>query len=225
MQLRLVLFDIDGTLVRPCGLGRRSLEQAFSERFGVAGVYEGVPFHGRTDPDILNEGIARVGAAPDEIPWLLERYLDLLEIEVKSGPELLLPGVRPILTALSARSDTVLGLVTGNVRRGAQIKLSRDGLFDFFAVGAFGGEAPDRTGLVRLARRRAADLVGHEVEAHRAFHVGDTTNDVVAARDGGVRSVAVATGGEDLESLRDADPDHLFPALEPTAAFLEVVLL
>jgi len=110
------------------------------------------------------------------------------------------------------------------VRRGAEIKLGAGGIADGFRVGAFGGEATTRGGLVRLARERAELLLGGRLEDRRVFYVGDTVQDVFAARDGAAVAVAVATGGEEPEDLRAAAPDHLLDGLEPASRLLEVVL-
>ncbi|HYC79280.1 MAG TPA: HAD family hydrolase [Planctomycetota bacterium] len=224
MRRRLVLFDIDGTLLKPQGLGRRSLERAFEERFGRAGFFEGVAFHGRVDGDIVAEGVRRAGGSPDDAPRLLERYLEHLEAEVAASGPLALPGVHDVLARLAAAPGVALGLVTGNVKRGAWIKLGRDGLRDYFRFGAFGDDHLDRGELVRLAVRRAAEG-GHAPEGPRAaFHVGDTESDVRAARFGGVGAVAVATGGCTAETLAALAPDHLFTSLAPADAFVEALL-
>lgn len=224
MRRRLVLFDIDGTLLRPHGLGRRSLERAFAEIFGGSGYFDGVPFHGRTDPDIVAEGLRRAGGEPAAAAPVVEKYLAHLADETAASPPLVLDGVREALDALRGVPGVLLGLVTGNVRRGAEIKLARDGLGGYFSVGAYGDDSADRGELVRLARRRAAEL-GHAVEGPRfAFHVGDTEADVRAARTGGASPVAVATGGDSYERLAALAPDRLFRSLAPAADFVAALL-
>lgn len=220
----LVLFDIDGTLLRPCGLGRRSLERAFAGRYGRTGVFDGVPFHGRTDPDIVGDGLARVGAPAGDLQPVLDDYLGHLEAEVAGGPPLTLPGVEDLLDALAATPGVVLGLVTGNVRRGAEIKLARDGLMSRFRVGAFGDDSTDRAVLVRLARRRAEEGGFGPFPGRRWAHVGDTEADIRAAREAGARAVAVATGPHGREALAGHGPDHLFDSFLPASRFLEEVL-
>lgn len=220
----LVLFDIDGTLLRPCGLGRRSLDRAFLELYDSTGTFDEVRFHGCTDPEIIGEGLRRVGAPAGDYDRALARYLEHLEVEVASGPPLTLPGVLDLLHALGGRDGITLGLVTGNVRRGAEIKLSRDDLFDRFAVGAFGGEADDRSGLIRLARERAHEAGHGPFEATGTVYVGDTERDVEAARDGGAIAVAVATGTMDEAALSRTGPDHVLASLDPER-FLEEVLV
>jgi phosphoglycolate phosphatase-like HAD superfamily hydrolase len=224
MMPYLVLFDIDGTLLRPCGLGRRSLERTFGERYGQPRAFDGVSFHGRTDFEIVGEALAKVGAPSDHLHPVLECYLGHLDREVAQGPSLTLPGVPELMAALAERADVVLGLVTGNVRRGAEIKLARDGLMRFFRHGAFGDDSTDRGELVRLARRRAESAGHGPFGAGRCVHVGDTVSDILAAKAAGARAVAVTTGPLDRAALEGHGPDHLFESLAPASRFLAEVL-
>lgn len=218
MSARLVLFDIDGTLLRPCGLGRKSLVGVFASRFGVADAFAGVPFHGRTDPDILGDGLRNAGGEAEDYPVVLAAYLEALREEVARSDSLLLPGAREVLDELARRDGVQLGLVTGNVPEGARLKLERDGLWGRFALGAFGGERRTRAELIRLALDRAG------AGAEDAIYVGDTVHDVRAAQDAGVRVLAVASGGESREALAAARPDALRDGLTPTEEVLEVLL-
>ena len=224
MMPSLVLFDIDGTLLRPCGLGRRSLDRAFLELYGRPGVFDGMRFHGRTDPEILGDGLAAVGAPATDFVHAIGRYLEHLEVEVTQSAPLALPGVEELVVALDAREDVILGLVTGNVRRGAEIKLGRDDLFRHFPVGAVGDDHADRSELIRLACRRAAEAGYGAFAPERTLYVGDTERDVEAARVGGVVAVAVATGNMALDILAETSPDHLLPSLEPASRFLKEIL-
>jgi HAD superfamily hydrolase (TIGR01549 family) len=224
MLRRLVLFDIDGTLLKPCGLGRRSLDRAFESRFGHAGVSRGLTFHGRTDPDILADCLAAAGAPQSALEEMLQAYLRNLEEEVSIGPSLTLPGVEDLLLRLQGDERVTLGLVTGNVRRGARIKLDRDALWPFFEVGAFGDERRRRGELIELARARAEAHRGRSFPWEEVFYVGDTEADVEAAKEAGARCVAVATGVRGREDLARVAPEHLLDSLHPPASFLEVVL-
>lgn len=225
MMPLLVLFDIDGTLLRPSGVGRRSLDRAFLELYGRAAVFEGMRFHGRTDPEIVGDGLALVGAPASDFGDVVDRYLAHLEVEVADGPPLALPGAAALVELLDSREDVLLGLVTGNVRRGAEIKLGRDDLFRRFPIGAFGDDHADRSELIRLARRRAGEAGHGDFDPARTLYVGDTERDVEAARIGGAVAVAVATGNMALETLAETSPDHLLPSLEPASRFLQEVLL
>jgi phosphoglycolate phosphatase len=225
MLPRLVLFDIDGTILRPTGVGRRSLEQAFADRYGVRGAFDGVRFHGRADPEIVGEGLRRVGRGADEIPRAIETYLRHLDDEVsRLDGDLLLPGAAELVRRLRATGSVTLGLVTGNVRRGAEIKLGRAGIFGAFEVGAFGDDSCDRAALIRLAAGRARSLGCGPFGPGRTFHVGDTGEDVRAAHEAGVVAVAVATGSVPEEELLSARPHHLRHGFEPVDLFLEEVL-
>lgn len=224
MRAVLALFDIDGTLLAPRGLGRRSLERAFEQRYRRRGVFDGVEFHGRTDPEIFAEGLQRLGRPASEYPEMLDRYLGHLEAEVAGGPALALPGIVDLVEALASTAGVVLGLVTGNVRRGASIKLARDGLARRFPIGAFGDDSTDRGELVRLARGRAEAAGFGPFRDEHCFHVGDTLNDIQAARAAGIRAVAVATGGHDRATLEAARPDRLYDVLPGPGRFLAEVL-
>src|SRR5262249_43913940 len=151
MRRRLILFDIDGTLLKPMGLGRRSIEAAFRDHYGEDRAYfAGIPFHGRTDFEIVDEAIGRVPGNLADGGALIDRYLGHLRREVDQGPSLVLPGVHELLLELASDASATLGLVTGNVREGARIKLSRDRLGSFFRLGAFGDDHRDRGELVRI---------------------------------------------------------------------------
>jgi phosphoglycolate phosphatase-like HAD superfamily hydrolase len=221
---RLVLFDIDGTLISCDGSGRRSLDDALEERFGRPRLSAGVGFQGRMDPDIVDEIIERAGGNGSERDWLLERYVELLEQELVENPPHVLPGVHALLDPLEQEQVVTLGLVTGNVPQGARLKLLAAGLWDHFEFGCFAGEAPTRGELVSLAMQRAGELRGEAFASDYVFFVGDTGNDVAAARLAGTVPVAVATGGQSYEDLAALEPTVLFESLESVDRFLEVVL-
>jgi len=221
---RLVLFDIDGTLIRPIGIGRRSIEGAFTSVYGTNDVFAGYGFHGRTDPDIIDEGIRRANGRAEDHDRLLNAYLNNLAREVAVAPSLLLPGVRDVLDGLAARPDVILGLVTGNVRRGADIKLRKDGIHEYFRIGAYGCDSRHRGELVLKARDEAARIGHAPIDPRDVVMIGDTENDVSAARYGRAVAVAVATGGCTRETLAALDPDHLFETMDPASAFLEAIL-
>ena len=224
MMPRLVLFDIDGTLLKPCGLGRRSLERTFHERFGREGVFDLIRFHGRMDPEIVRLGLEACGQGPEEGPELLAAYIGHLRAEVAGSAPLLLPGVREVLADLTRREDVLVGLVTGNTAEGAAIKLGRDGVRGLFKVGAFGDESVDRAELVALARGRAEEFLGRALDPASCCHVGDTVADVDAARRSGIRAVAVATGGDSADVLAASEPDVLLDSMHPATRFLDAVL-
>jgi phosphoglycolate phosphatase len=212
--MRLLLFDIDGTLVR-CG---RQVRECFSEGlvevFGTAGDLDAYDFSGKTDPQIVRELMRGAGlpdAAIDEgLPRMHDAYLSRLEERLSTVA--VLAGVEEALAAVRARSDLALGLVTGNWRRGASAKLSRVGLDDF-PCGAFGDDGEDRACLPPVALERARALVGHDFRPADAVIIGDSVEDVRCARASGVPVIAVASGWTSAERLRAAGADCVVPSL------------
>ncbi len=218
----LVLFDIDGTLLRRSGPAhRRALERAV-ERVAGAGVsIDGIPVAGMLDRDILLEMMAKAGVHGRAAEGLLEEAGRAAQnIYVRTCPDLsdkVCPGVRRLLRALQRRG-VPCGLVTGNLERIAWTKMRRTGLREFFSVGAFSGEGPTRGALIRLAvqRARRAGLIGPRAET---VYVGDHPNDVKAAREAGVRIVAVGTGVVSGEDLRACSPDRYTEDLRALRVF------
>lgn len=228
MTTRLLLFDIDGTLVLTGGAGRRAMERAFAEEFAIEAAFAHVSMAGRTDRWLVEQALVRHGLAPT--PARLEafraRYLALLEAAVGhegSGRRGVMPGVPALLDALAARPDTHLALLTGNYAAGARIKLTHFGLWDRFAWGAFGDDHAERDALALAAlddaRRRGVPLA----DASHAVVIGDTPFDVACARAAGARVVAVATGGHSVDELRACGPDLVvddLTALETVVDFV-----
>ena len=217
----LVLFDVDGTLLR-CGrqVGYFFVE-ALEEVFGGYGELEGYSFSGKTDSRIVIDMIRATGLDDEEIqlklPDMRRTYFDKLDRGLRREGMRLLPGVRELLERLSARDDVLIGLLTGNWRQGAKIKLGRFDLNRFFAFGAFGDDAVDRRDLVPVALERAAALGGETFTPQRTLIVGDTVLDVDCARSAGAWSMAVTTGFTDAERLEAAGADWVFPDLESAA--------
>jgi phosphoglycolate phosphatase len=226
--MKILLFDIDGTLVLTGGAGARAMLQAFEETFGVPSVPDGLSMAGRTDAWILSHLVRQRGLeAPD--PATRERfrsvYLMHLAREVlQPGPRKgLLPGVRTLLDALSARHDAYLALLTGNFHHGARTKLEYFDLWRYFSCGAFGDDVHDRNALLPLALDRIAAIGGPVAARHDVIVVGDTPFDVQVARAGGVRSLAVATGSHTVEELAACGADVALPDLANLAAALEAI--
>ncbi|MCP3960021.1 MAG: HAD hydrolase-like protein [bacterium] len=227
----LILFDVDGTLLR-CGrqVGAMFVD-ALTEVFGDCSAFtdqdrlKGYSFAGKTDPRIVVDLIRATGRRDEEIlPHLaaVEKiYVENLERGLDPGRVRLLPGVRELLERLSAREDVLVGLLTGNWRRGARIKLSCFDLERYFAFGAFGDDAIDRCDLGPVALQRAAVLSGRPFALDRSLIVGDTVLDVECARSAGIRSMAVATGFTEAEPLEAAGADWVFADLERAAGQIE----
>jgi phosphoglycolate phosphatase len=222
-----VLFDVDGTLILSGGAGSRAMNEAFEEVFQVPGAFAGIPMYGRTDRWLLEEAMARHGLAAED--GLVERFRDryfarLLEkISEPGSGKGPMPGVRELLDALSSRGDVFLGLLTGNYERSARIKLEHFDLWRYFRCGAFGDEARDRHALFRQAMARAAACGAPPIPAAKVLVVGDTVLDVACAAAAGARSVAVATGPSDADTLRRSGADIVFQDLRDTAAFLALL--
>jgi phosphoglycolate phosphatase len=202
-----LLFDIDGTLLSAGGAGRRALERAFARRCGTVAPLRDVRFNGMTDPGIVRAGLERLERAVDAhlVGAILDDYVALLAAELAATPGFqVYPGVASLLDALAVRDGVAVGLGTGNVRRGACLKLERAGLHGHFAFGGFGSDHEDRVELLRIGVARGAARLSRAAHACRAVVIGDTPLDVAAARAIGAASLAVATGGCSVEELHAA---------------------
>lgn len=227
---RLVLFDIDGTLVLTGGAGARAMTLALRDMLGVENGFDGIAMPGRTDQLILLDALARGGHPND--PELLrefqERYFEHLAREIDHpAPGKFrgtMPGVRELLDVLQARDDVFLALLTGNYRAAARIKLEAFDLWKYFRCGAFGEDAHDRNDLVPVAVGRARECGLPEINPDRVIVIGDTPLDVACAKASNARAIAVATGGVDEDTLRAAGADVVFSDLSETKRVLEAVL-
>jgi phosphoglycolate phosphatase len=224
---RLVLFDIDGTLLTAKGAPRRAFERAMHEVYGTAGPIATHRFDGKTDPQIARELLELDGMAPGRIDEgfarLWPRYLELLEHELALPEQMtiVLPGVRALLEALEQRSDELmLGLLTGNIDGGARLKLAAARIATPFRVGAFGSDHEQRDRLPAFAVERARALTGRSFAGDEIVVIGDTPSDVTCGRALGVRAVAVATGSYDRRALADAGAHVVLDDLGDTAAAL-----
>ncbi len=214
---RLFLFDLDGTLVSTGGAGTRALTKAFREMFGVEDVSHKIKFAGKTDFAIFRE-LGRLVLAREfeksDLEKIASVYLGHLEREMTvPGGRGAFKGVREFVEHLSRRDDAVLSLGTGNLERGARLKLHPHGLNDFFPDGGFGSDAEDRAELLRVGHRRASARAGTDIPPDQVFVIGDTILDIAAARRAGFRVAAVATGGGTYEQLAAASPDFLMETL------------
>jgi phosphoglycolate phosphatase len=227
----LVLFDIDGTLLTSAAAGRDAIRRAFAEELEDLGFFSAVRFDGKTDPQIVRELYSAAGL-PDRATEaatrrLLERYVTFLVEELEMRRELVraLPGVHDLLLALEARPEVCVGLLTGNVVTGAQLKLNASGIgFDRFKLGAYGSDSADRPMLPPIAVERAIPLFGRVPMGGEVVIIGDTPADVTCGAAIGVRAVAVATGAYTELELRDAGAHATFATLEPTDDVLDSIL-
>lgn len=225
---KLILFDIDGTLIVTGRAGQRAMTRAFEAMCGLADALQRVDVAGRTDRIIMTDALSSSGRALDE-PFVEQFrivYADFLREELQRdgvGRKGTLPGVPALLDQLAVRPDVSLALLTGNFRVSAEIKLAHFGLWRYFAWGAFADDAVERNDLlpVALSRAEADGLSG--LGASDVIIVGDTPHDITCARSGGARVVAVATGNYTAEQLRAHEPDVLFEDLADPSAFLALL--
>jgi phosphoglycolate phosphatase-like HAD superfamily hydrolase len=218
---KLVLFDIDGTILLANGAGKRAVHRALIEVFGSSGP-EHHRFDGKTDPQIVRELMRMEGHHDSHIDErmerLLERYLAYLDEELERGPAVtVMPGVFDLLDTLEARDDVLLGLLTGNLAAGARAKLAAASIDpDRFRVGAYGSDHELRGELPAVAQRRARDELGVETRGRDVIVIGDTPADIQCGRSIGARAIGVATGHYSVEDLLEHSPAAVFEDLTPT---------
>lgn len=228
-MVRLLLFDVDGTLVTTDGAGLRAIRHALVSTYGHAGVLDQYDLSGKTDRRIVFDVMGGAGLAPEAIKSGLdgcfEAYARALVEEIGDGRRItVLPGIAEALRRLAARHDVLLGLVTGNIEEGARIKLTPPGLWPYFRTGSFGSDHADRRLLPSLAARRAHALTGQAFRREQVVVIGDTPLDIDCARSFGARAVAVATGRYDSRELARHQPDHLLPSFADVEAGLAALL-
>jgi phosphoglycolate phosphatase len=209
--MRVLLFDIDGTLIRSGGAGKLAMEAALTTAFGVPEVIDRVNYSGRTDPGIAHELLTLHGieSTPENLQKLQAEYLAHLPQALRRRHGEVLPGVVEALRR--ERREAVVGLLTGNVKAGAEIKLKHFGLWDFFPFGGFADGLADRDDVARRALTEAEAHVGRSVDPHDVWIIGDTPADVKCARAIGANAVIVATGWHTHAELLAAEPDHFLP--------------
>jgi phosphoglycolate phosphatase len=236
---KLVLFDIDGTLVLTGGAGIRAMNRACEELVGHPYALAGIPVAGRTDRIILTDVVAQAGHALDD--GLLERlrdgYISHLREEIerpgrtqsfeslgaRGGVKAVMPGIRELLDVLERRAEVFLGLLTGNFEAGARIKLEHFDLWRYFRCGAYGDDAADRNELVPFALERARRCGLPDIAPEHILVVGDTPHDVACARRVGATPIGVATGGFTVDQLRDSGADIVFQDLRDPDGFLKLI--
>ena len=230
--MKLVLFDIDGTIMLSAGAGGRAVRRALVEVFGAPGP-EQHRFDGKTDPQIVRELMSLAGHGAEQIearmPALFERYLayltDELQVSAAAGGIRIMPGIFDLLDALEARDDVVLGLLTGNLAEGARAKLSAGGINpDRFLVGAYGSDHEVRGELPAVAQRRANEQLGLSFSGRDIVVIGDTPADLQCGVAIGCRAIGVATGMYSLEDLREQGPAAVFETLADTPAVVRAIM-
>jgi phosphoglycolate phosphatase-like HAD superfamily hydrolase len=229
--MKLVLFDIDGTLLSTEGAARRAFHATLLDVYGTAGPIETHSFAGKTDPQIARELLTLAGLPAPTIDAGLERlwqgYLDRLAAELDGADHRtrVMPGVVPLLERLAARENgVVVALLTGNIRPGAVLKLRSGGIEEHFRFGAFGSDDERRDRLPAIAVERALERTGRAFGGGDVVILGDTPADVSCGRGIGCRAAAVATGPFDRRALAEAGADVVWDTLEDTDAVVDWLL-
>jgi phosphoglycolate phosphatase-like HAD superfamily hydrolase len=228
--VKLVLFDIDGTILLTDGAGKRAIHRALIEIFGDTGPEDHL-FGGKTDPQIVRELMRLVGHGDDHIDdrmtELLDRYVIYLREELLTGADgvRVMPGVCELLDALDVRDDVIVGLLTGNLEEGARAKLRSAGIDpDRFKLGAYGSDHEERGELPAVAQRRAREQFGVEVTGPDVVVIGDTPADIHCGRGVGARAIAVATGHYTMSELEAHAPAAVFADLSATSDVVRAIL-
>ena len=208
---RFVLFDIDGTLIDPGEAGRRSLIKAFYEIFSIRDAFAGITTAGKTDIQIIREGLSIHGLPSGDgiLASIVERYLENLKIEINNKRRHVMPGVVELLDALMAMEGYWLGLLTGNIKQGASIKLGAFDLNRYFPVGAFGDDSEDRNRLLPIAVERLRKTIDIDINYSDCIVIGDTPKDVQCSKPFGATSIVVSTGPYKYESLLETGADYV----------------
>ncbi len=221
-ERRLLLFDIDGTLITSGGAGERALCEAMYQRFGVEEDLTGITLAGATDALIARLLLEKHGVpvTPENCAALLDAYLQQLAKNLPLLKGRVLPGMLELLEKLRDQPQFVLALLTGNLVRGAELKLSHYGVWEFFEFGAFADDHHDRNELGHFAKARALEFQGEDFPSDRIYVIGDTPKDVACGKAIGAKTVAIATGNYSMEDLAAHNPDILFADFSDTEAVL-----
>ena len=209
--MHVCLFDIDGTLIHTRGAGMAALREGLRVAFGVADPTDQVAVHGRTDRGITRDLFLHHGIDDVAEHWerFREAYLGVLPASLAARPGMVLPGIVSLLDTLAARDDVAIGLLTGNTREGACIKLAHYGLDQYFDFGGFGDNHLERNDVAREALDAVNSRFNGAIDLERLWVIGDTPTDISCGRAIGARVIAVATGNHTHAELAAAGPDHL----------------
>jgi len=227
--MKLILFDIDGTLIWPDGAGRAAMNRALDEVFGVAGPADTLPMAGKTDWQIINELLIAAGISQSSVDARLTECFEAIARHMAQTTRerqiRVCPGIPALLRWLSVHTDAILGLLTGNLATTAPIKLRAANLDPtLFCVGAYGNDGRNRSELPAVAINRAQALTGHTCSGKDVVIIGDTPADITCGRHLGVTAVGVATGQYPLESLIAAGADYVFRDLTNTHEVIQAIL-
>jgi len=225
--MQVCLFDIDGTLINSGGAGGAAMLAAIQEEFGASGPLYDIPAAGRTDRAIAFDVFNAYDLPFSELSYrqFLDCYLKLLPTHLKACEPmgLVFPGMPETLDLLSQRDDIVLGLLTGNFREAAYLKLEHYGMHHHFDFGGFGDKFTSRNDVAKEALGHVLERLGNDFDPADIWVIGDTPADVECARSIGANVVAVATGIYSAEELEPSEPDHLFDDFSDLNRFLNLL--
>ena len=223
---KLLLWDIDGTILHTGKAGETALGRAMEKLYGINRGLQGLEIAGRTDKWIVEQLLGKDGKpnGPEEVGQFLDVYVELLADELPRRNGGLHPGVLGILEEAHQRPELVQALLTGNIEKGARLKLTRYGVNHFFDFGAFADDSSIRNELGPHAKRRAEEKHGEDFPPERIFVIGDTPHDVACARAIGAKAIAVATGSFTKRQLKDCGADAVFTDLAHPKAFFDLLI-
>jgi phosphoglycolate phosphatase-like HAD superfamily hydrolase len=226
--MKLVLFDIDGTLLTSGLAGVDAMRLAFADLYQIADGFAGISVSGKTDRAILEEALMlhRLLISDDAHTLFYDQYIQYLRrtLYEPGRPQRLMPGIPQLLEAMAGQADVILGLLTGNYAIAAQLKLEAFGIWQYFRIGAYGSDAADRNALVPIAQERTRILLGHDVPPQRTFVIGDTPRDIACARAHNAWAIAVATGNYTLDELQEHQPDYCLSDMSDIATVLRIFI-
>jgi phosphoglycolate phosphatase-like HAD superfamily hydrolase len=227
MQPKLLLFDIDGTILSARGIPRIVMKKVLSQRYSNFSYDEEFDFSGRTDPEIIEHLLihAQIEFSDKDINEILVDFALLLEREFKNNHQpFLLDGVANLINTLLSTDCTYLGLVTGNIAEGARIKLESVGLYKNFPIGGFGDDSKNRDDLPPIAQERAEEFYDIQFSKHNIWIIGDSIYDIKCAEVNNLRCLAVASGKTQKHILASASPEFLKDNLSDTQSILKILL-
>lgn len=223
MKSTLLIWDIDGTLINPKRSGRMALDKAFHKVYGIENAFDGIRMSGRLDGVIVRDAFCKHNISEGDIYSFYDIYCKTLkEITLNENPIQLLPGVKDILDACNTSNDYYHVLGTGNMERGARIKLESKGLNKYFLTGGFGDENQQRWEIISKAIKEAELAFKVKFNKNNIYVVGDTPHDIESGKILGIKTIAVATGSHSFKELIEHEADHTLKSLEDTSNFLKI---